>query len=236
MKTEVNSDSIYVNSGSSITINGGTFKSSWNGLMVGPSHYENSWNVASVVINGGTFIGENETGLSVFGTDSLEINGGTFIGGYAGFRFEEIDNVSLKGGIYKANNDDALGAIAFYGNNSEIFTNILGEGFVYEPELESKVITNDEMRFVVSQKEISVIESAKNDYSFIEGENLEYNIDNDDAATFRINADYRFFNDGGMVYVDDSLVENSNYTSESGSTIIKFTKQFMNTLSVGKHT
>lgn len=213
MKTEVNSDSIYVNSGSSITINGGTFKSSWNGLMVGPSHYENSWNVASVVINGGTFIG-----------------------GYAGFRFEEIDNVSLKGGIYKANNDDALGAIAFYGNNSEIFTNILGEGFVYEPELESKVITNDEMRFVVSQKEISVIESAKNDYSFIEGENLEYNIDNDDAATFRINADYRFFNDGGMVYVGDSLVENSNYTSESGSTIIKFTKQFMNTLSVGKHT
>lgn len=213
MKTEVNSDSIYVNSGSSITINGGTFKSSWNGLMVGPSHYENSWNVASVVINGGTFIG-----------------------GYAGFRFEEIDNVSLKGGIYKANNDDALGAIAFYGNNSEIFTYILGEGFVYEPELESKVITNDEMRFVVSQKEISVIESAKNDYSFIEGENLEYNIDNDDAATFRINADYRFFNDGGMVYVGDSLVENSNYTSESGSTIIKFTKQFMNTLSVGKHT
>lgn len=38
------------------------------------------------------------------------------------------------------------------------------------------------------------------------------------------------------VYVDGALVDRSNYTLESGSTILTFTAKYLNTLSVGKHT
>ena len=58
----------------------------------------------------------------------------------------------------------------------------------------------------------------------------------EDGATFRINADYSLFENGGKVYVDDALVSSDNYTSKSGSTIITFTKDYMSSLSEGEHT
>ena len=72
-------------------------------------------------------------------------------------------------------------------------------------------------------------------YEVIDGANQEYIITKDSEAKFKINADFRMF-DGGKVYVDDELVDPNNYTAESGSTIITLKKEYVDKLSIGKHT
>lgn len=72
-------------------------------------------------------------------------------------------------------------------------------------------------------------------YEFIEGAGQKYILVEDDTATFRVDADFNLFENGGAVYVDDELVPASKYTAESGSTKITFTKDYMNSLSVGTH-
>ena len=72
-------------------------------------------------------------------------------------------------------------------------------------------------------------------YEFIDNTaNQTYTISQDDALTFRINADYSLFENGGKVYVDETGT--TEYTSKSGSTIITLNKDFVNSLSVGEHT
>ena len=72
-------------------------------------------------------------------------------------------------------------------------------------------------------------------YEVTEGANQEYIITKNSEAKFIINADFRMF-DGGKVYVDDELVDPNNYTAESGSTIITLKKEYVDKLSIGKHT
>lgn len=64
--------------------------------------------------------------------------------------------------------------------------------------------------------------------------NQTYKINQDETLTFRINADYSLFENGGVVYVDGT--ETTEYTSKSGSTMITLNKDFVNSLSVGEHT
>lgn len=73
-------------------------------------------------------------------------------------------------------------------------------------------------------------------YKFLEGENQKYIINQSDNARFRIDADYSLFQNGGKVFIDNILVDVNNYTSESGSTIITFKKDYVSKLSVGEHT
>ena len=234
--TEANSDSVYVNSGSSIEINGGTFKSYWNGLTAEPSYnIDPPVNVKSVVINGGTFTATDESGFSAFGLDSLEINGGTFTGGQFGFRFGDVEKITVKGGTFTANGENPIGGIYTYGDNEELLTAILGKGCEFDPALVATV-KGEDSKTISSQNEISVVNPTANTYKFTEGENLEYNSETDDVATFRINTEFKYFENGGKVYVDDTLVESTNYTAESGSTIIKFTKEYMKSLASGDHT
>jgi len=77
--------------------------------------------------------------------------------------------------------------------------------------------------------------AAETTYEYIEGANQTYTI-GEDGATFRINADYSLFENGGKVYVDDTLVSSDNYSSKTGSTIITFTKDYMSSLPEGEHT
>ena len=72
-------------------------------------------------------------------------------------------------------------------------------------------------------------------YEVLEGANQKYTITKNNEAKFKINADFRLFDDG-KVYVDNELVDPENYTAESGSTIITLKKEFVDTLSVGEHT
>ena len=72
-------------------------------------------------------------------------------------------------------------------------------------------------------------------YEVTEGANQKYTITKNNEAKFKINADFRLFDDG-KVYVDNELVDPKNYKAESGSTIITLKKEFVDTLSVGEHT
>ena len=72
-------------------------------------------------------------------------------------------------------------------------------------------------------------------YEVTEGANQNYTITKNNEAKFKINADFRLFDDG-KVYVDNELVDPINYTAESGSTIITLKKEFVDTLSLGEHT
>ena len=88
---------------------------------------------------------------------------------------------------------------------------------------------------ILADAEVVII-VQKNVYEVVEGANQKYTITKDNEARFKIDADYTKFENGGKVYVDDVLVDPSNYTSESGSTIITLKKEFANQLSVGEHT
>lgn len=72
------------------------------------------------------------------------------------------------------------------------------------------------------------------EYKFIEGANQTYTIDESKNATFRIDADYSLFTN--KVYVDNKLVDSTNYDSKSGSTVITLKDEYLKTLSVGEHT
>ena len=97
-------------------------------------------------------------------------------------------------------------------------------------------ITNDKLTLenILTDIEIDVVVEKKL-YEVIEGANQKYIIKKDNDAKFKINAEYVNFERGGEVYIDGILVDPSNYTSKSGSTIITFKKDYMNTLSLGEH-
>ena len=71
-------------------------------------------------------------------------------------------------------------------------------------------------------------------YKFTEGANQTYTIDESKKATFRIDAEYSLFIN--KVYVDNKLVDSTNYDSKSGSTVITLKDEYLKTLSVGEHT
>ena len=106
-----------------------------------------------------------------------------------------------------------------------------------------KVLVNDEekalegnilkLKNITSNMKIKVV-VEKIEYKVIEGAEQTYTIKEDTEARFRIDADYSLFNN--KVYVDNVLVDSSNYTSKSGSTIIVLNKDYVDTLAVGEHT
>lgn len=75
----------------------------------------------------------------------------------------------------------------------------------------------------------------KNVYHFLDGENEKIVIGTDNGYDVRIDTDLDDFIAAGAVYVDGKLVSASNYTLESGSTIIKFKDSFIKSLSIGNH-
>lgn len=69
------------------------------------------------------------------------------------------------------------------------------------------------------------------DYKIIDGASQTYTINSDDKARFRSNGELSNFD---YAEIDGETVDSSNYTLESGSTIIIFKKEFMDTLTAGK--
>ena len=124
-----------------------------------------------------------------------------------------------------------------YGDNKD-FTITANTGYKLV-----KVLVNDvekaldgntlKLKNITSNMKIKVV-VEKIEYKVIEGAEQTYTIKEDTEARFRIDADYSLFNN--KVYVDNVLVDSSNYTSKSGSTIIVLNKEYVDTLAVGEHT
>ena len=102
-------------------------------------------------------------------------------------------------------------------------------GIVLETKYDYYTRCTYEFTFQYVKEEVSPKE-----YKFIEGANQTYTIDESKNATFRIDADYSLFTN--KVYVDNKLVDSTNYDSKSGSTVITLKDEYLKTLSVGEHT
>lgn len=70
-------------------------------------------------------------------------------------------------------------------------------------------------------------------YKVIEGADATYTINKDGNLTMRADVKYKNFKG---IEIDGKTVDSKNYTAWSGSTYVKFKKDFVNTLSGGKHT
>ena len=133
-------------------------------------------------------------------------------------------------------NPDGLVTVS-YGDNKD-FTITANTGYKLV-----KVLVNDvekaldgntlKLKNITSNMIIKVV-VEKIEYKVIEGAEQTYTITEDTEARFKIDADYSLFNN--KVYVDNVLVDSSNYTSKSGSTIIVLNKDYVDTLAVGEHT
>ena len=80
--------------------------------------------------------------------------------------------------------------------------------------------------------EIPVVKPEFKEYLVTKGAEQIYNVASKDGALFKVNGDLELFQ---AVYVDDTLVDPSNYSASKGSTIVQFTKDYMNTLALGQH-
>lgn len=69
-------------------------------------------------------------------------------------------------------------------------------------------------------------------YKIIEGENGAWTQNSDGTLVFRANGDFSKFTG---VKVDDTLIDEKNYTAVSGSTVITLKADYLKTLSVGTH-
>ena len=71
------------------------------------------------------------------------------------------------------------------------------------------------------------------DYKFLDNTaDQTYVLKGGDTLTLRVDADFAKF---VGVYVDGKLVDKANYTATSGSTVITFSKEYMQSLSTGVH-
>ena len=80
---------------------------------------------------------------------------------------------------------------------------------------------------------LSSLEVLPDRYEFLFGANQTYII-GQDGLTFKIQAPYNLFLNGGKVYVDGK--ETNNFTSKEGSTIINLSKEYLSSLEEGEHT
>ena len=96
-----------------------------------------------------------------------------------------------------------------------------------EPISEEPTVENPSEDEQKNVEETQTIEEVV--YEYLEGANQTITV-GEEGASFRIDADYSLFENGGKVYIDDILVSSDNYTSKSGSTIISFTKDYMSSL------
>ncbi|WP_455721485.1 hypothetical protein [Agathobacter sp.] len=86
---------------------------------------------------------------------------------------------------------------------------------------------------VCGDTKTEVIEKLKlNEYDILEGADGTHVLKEDGAYTVRVNCALEYF---VAVQIDGKVVDSEDYTVESGSTIVTFTKEFMDSLSVGEH-
>ena len=73
-------------------------------------------------------------------------------------------------------------------------------------------------------------------YQFIDGMGQTHIRGVDGVAVFEADADYELFEDGGRVYVDGELLDEANYRTWSGSTMIELATEYLDSLELGEHT
>ena len=97
-------------------------------------------------------------------------------------------------------------------------------------------IKDNKLVLTAGTTDIDVLASFRKVYNVIEGAGVDYIFGEGKLASFRIDADYELFTNGGKLYVDDILVGEGYYTHAPGSTIITLSDEFVKLLGDGAHT
>ncbi len=111
--------------------------------------------------------------------------------------------------------ENEIGFINVEGGDYTTNLHITGYGFGYQ-----HLVAEDSTRITAKR------------FQVIEGENQTYTLGGN-GITFRINADYSLFSEGGKVLVDGKEI--TDYTSKEGSTVIILNKEYAEKLSEGEH-
>ncbi|MBR3324313.1 Ig-like domain-containing protein [Candidatus Saccharibacteria bacterium] len=145
--------------------------------------------------------------------------------------------------IYTYVDDDETGSVvapeeAEYGD-SITFEFLPKTGYEIKRVLLNRInvtnsVVNNKLTITAGTTDIELEVEYRRVYNVIEGDNNGFVVNNDEV-TFRMDADYELFENGGKVYLDGVLVDPSNYVSKPGSTIITFTNTFLNSLNDGNH-
>ena len=102
-----------------------------------------------------------------------------------------------------------------------------GKAMSYDSANGGAVVTINNIGMFLLYDDISI------DYKFLDGTaDQTYVLKGGDTLTLRVDADFAKF---VGVYVDGKLVDKANYTAKSGSTVITFSKEYMQSLSTGIH-
>ncbi len=110
------------------------------------------------------------------------------------------------------------------------------ESFVINAEDKTSEVSGGRFTMIAGTDNVTAIVRFRKVYEVINGAGQTHIRGVDGAAEFEIDAEYELFEDDGKVYVDDELVDPENYDSRSGSTIITFSADYLNSLTVGEHT
>ena len=141
----------------------------------------------------------------------------------------------------KSENKVVLTAVNVGNKESEVFkgfhTQYTGSALNYESTVDGIIFETrydyyTRCKYEFTFKYVNNGNTSK-EYEFLEGENQKYTLNKDSNMTFRIDVNYSLFD---KVYIDNELVDISNYKVTEGSTIITFNNEFVSKLSVGKHT
>ena len=141
----------------------------------------------------------------------------------------------------KSENKVVLTAVNVGNKESEVFkgfhTQYTGSALNYESTVDGIIFETrydyyTRCKYEFTFKYVNNGNTSK-EYEFLEGENQKYTLNKDSNMTFKIDANYGLFD---KVYIDNELVDISNYKVTEGSTIITFNKEFVSKLSIGKHT
>ena len=102
-----------------------------------------------------------------------------------------------------------------------------GKAMSYDSANGGSVVTINNIGMFLLYDDISI------DYKFLDGtDNQTYILKGGDTLTLKVDADKAKF---VGVYVDGKLVDKANYTVTAGSTVVTFTKDYMQSLAVGVH-
>ena len=146
--------------------------------------------------------------------------------------FNIITKVNGNGGKIKSSKS----SVVEDSNEKVKFTFTAEIGYMIDEVLVNGVktpVTNNELELSINKNTTVEVTYKKIVYYVIEGANQTYTVSKSKELRIRINADYTLFDN--KVYIDGKLVDENNYTSESGSTIITLKQSYLETLNVGEH-
>lgn len=143
----------------------------------------------------------------------------------------DLDDISSGYELFMNMPEEALNGL-----NKPFMARLLDEDNMTIEDGKSIDYSSDKNGFIATLNNVGVYllyDDISSEYSFIDNTgNQTFDKAKDGNVVLKINADYNKFVD---LYIDNKKVDKKNYTVDEGSTVITLSKDYLKTLSNGKH-